>query len=253
MSVRRFLMLSLVAVSCVGCIRIEETIVLQPDGSGSARVEISIPQAGLRWLPGKPTGAWLQGGMPDGVRLKSFVNSQKKTKITDPNGKEHELASEQFDIDLVFESVAALNDIRVWPDTRNMMAAAAGGMPGKAAAMRIAPVKDATPTIGPFQNITLVEDDDVLRFRRVVQSARSPDEMAADRTNVPGSAARPQAIELGNSMLKISIACPGDVLEHNAHKVEGRSLTWEFKLQELQMHQDRDWTVEFKCRREGKE
>jgi hypothetical protein len=172
MSVRRFLLLSLVAVSCVGCIRIEETIVLQPDGSGSARVEIAIPQAGLRWLPGKPTGAWLQGCLPDGVRLKSFENSQKKTKITDANGKEHELASEQFDFDLVFESVAALNDIRVRPDTRNMMAAAAGGTPGKSAAGNMVAVKNATPTIGPFHKITLVEDGDVLRFRRVVQAAR---------------------------------------------------------------------------------
>jgi hypothetical protein len=253
MSVRRFLLLSLVAVSCVGCIRIEETIVLQPDGSGSARVEIAIPQAGLRWLPGKPTGAWLQGGLPDGVRLKSFVNSQKKTKITDANGKEHELASEQFDFDLVFESVAALNDIRVRPDTRNMMAAAAGGTPGKLVSGNMAAVKNATPTVGPFQKITLVEDGDVLRFRRVVQAARTPDEMAADKMNVPGSAARPQAIKLGNSVLKISIVCPGDVLEHNAHQVEGRTLIWEFKLQELQERLDRDWTVEFKCRREEKE
>jgi hypothetical protein len=117
----------------------------------------------------------------------------------------------------------------------------------------MAAVKNATPTVGPFQKITLVEDGDVLRFRRVVQAARTPDEMAADKMNVPGSAARPQAIKLGNSVLKISIVCPGDVLEHNAHQVEGRTLIWEFKLQELQERLDRDWTVEFKCRREEKE
>ena len=69
--------------------------------------------------------------------------------------------------------------------------------------------------------------------------------------NTPGSAARPEALDLSDSALVISIACPGEVVEHNADTVEGRTLTWTFKLTELQEHQDRDWTITFTCRREG--
>ena len=70
--------------------------------------------------------------------------------------------------------------------------------------------------------------------------------------NAPGAVTKPAVVYLGDSTLKISILCPGEIAEHNADRVEGRTLTWEFKLKELQERQDRDWVVEFTCRREGK-
>ncbi len=251
MSIRSVLLPLLVAVACTGCVEIRETIQLRSDGSGTAHMTVTFPQLGLRWLPGKPTADWLRPNLPNGVRLTSFKNAQAKTKFTYRDGKQHELVSEVYELDLSFDLVAALNGIRVRPDIRNAMAAAAGGTPGMKGRVGLAAEQDGGPDIGPFQRLTLTEEGDLLRFRRVVQAARKPDDVEADAMNRPGSAAKPQALDLGASSLVVSIACPGEVVEHNAHRVEGRTLTWTFKLKELQEHQERDWIIKFTCRREG--
>ena len=109
------------------------------------------------------------------------------------------------------------------------------------------------PDIGPFQKLTFTEDGGLLRFRRVVQAARTPEQIEAAAMNTPGSSAKPEAFDLRDSKLVVSIACPGEVVKHNAHQVEGRVLTWTFRLKELQQRQDRDWTIEFTCRKEENE
>ncbi len=157
-----------------------------------------------------------------------------------------------FDFELAFDNVNSLNDVRIRPDTRNAMAASAGATPGKDRSADATSQTAVSPATGPFNNVTLVEDGELLRFTRVVQAARDPDDVASSMMGTPGSATRPEALDLGKSKLVISIACPGEVVEHNADQVSGRKLTWEFELQELQDNQDRDWTVTFVCRREGK-
>ena len=250
MSIRSICLLSIaMMLLCVGCVRIEETITLHTDGSGEVHMEITFPQLGLRWLLGKPNANWLRPNLPDGVRLTSFANAQGQATITDLSGQEHPLDTEKYEFDLGFDEITALNDIRIRPDARNAMAAAAGGTPGKEAAATMSVRQPAGPDIGPFQKLTLIEDGDLLHFRRVVQAARDPDDIEADMMSTPGSATRPQAFDLGDSTMKISIVCPGEVVDHNAHKVEGRTLTWEFNLKDLQEKQDRDWIVKFTCRR----
>jgi hypothetical protein len=250
MSIRSYLLLLLATSLCAGCIRIEESFTLREDGSGTVHVMVSFPQPGMRWLPGKPNIDWLRPNLPDGVRVTSFVNKQEQTTVTDKDGKDHELVMEVYDFELSFDEIEALNDIRVRPDTKNEMAAVAGGTPGKETSATMASLGNASPKIGPFQEITLKEDGDLLHFHRVVQRARSPDEMEAQMMGSPGSSSRPQAFDLGDSMLKITIACPGEVVDHNAKRVKGNTLIWEFKLKEMQENQDRDWIVSFTTRRE---
>ena len=251
MTIRSTLLPLLVTMLCVGCVQIEETVTLQKDGSGSVHMEVTFPQAAMRWLPGKPNVDWLRPNLPDGVRLTSFANTQRQTTITDTNGKKHKLDAEMYEFDFSFDKIEALNDIRFRPDTRNEMAAAAGGTPGKAEAAGMSSRENTGPDTGPFQNLKLTEDGDLLHFRRVVQASRDPDEIAASMMNAPGSATRPEVVDLADSALKISVTCPGTVVEHNAQGAEGRTLTWEFKLKELQERQDRDWIVKFTCRPEG--
>jgi hypothetical protein len=250
MSIRRVLLPLLLTVVCSGCVDIRETITLRTDGSGTAHMTVTFPQLALRWLPGKPIADWIRPNLPDGVRLTSFMNSQSKMKFTGPDGKEQDLAAEVYDVDLSFDRIAALNDVRVRPDVRNAKAALAGGTPGKTGAAMVAH-QNRGPDIGPFQKLTLTEDGDLLRFSRIVQAARNPDEIEADAMNRPGSTAKPEAYDLRDSKLVVSIACPGEVVEHNANIVEGRTLTWTFKLKELQEHQNRDWVIKFTCSREG--
>ena len=237
----------LLPVLCAGCLRIEETMTLESDGSGSVRVQVEFPQPAMRYLPGTPNRDWVQSNLPDGVRLTSFTNEQIQTTITDGNGKEHNLAGERYQCDVAFSKAAALNDIRVWPDARNATAAAAGSTPGKE--MAAATPGSDVPQVGPFQKLTLVEDGELLHFHRVVQAAR--DRSEAEMMSSPASESLPQSIDLRNSVLKITIICPGEATEHNAHHVEGRKLMWEFNLKELQERQDRDWIVKFTCRREA--
>jgi hypothetical protein len=251
MRVRRCLVLMLATMICTGCIQVKETLRLKKDGSGTVHITVSFLQLGLRWLPGKPAVDWLRPNLPDGVRLTSFENVQSKMKFPGEDGKEHDLVSEVYDVNLAFADVASLNDIRVRPDTRNAMAASAGGTPGKDGAGNMSSQENAGPNTGPFQNVMLTKNDGVLHFRRVVQAARDPDDVEADSQSTPGSSARPEAFDLRTSAMEITISCPGDVVEHNAHQVEGRNLTWKFELKKLQQHQDRDWIVEFKCRSEG--
>ncbi len=247
----RILLLSLIAMTlCVGCVRIEESITLRKDGSGRVHMKVTFPQIGMRWLPGNPTADWLRPNLPDGVRLTSFANDQSQGTFTDREGKKHEIVNEQYEVDLSFDNVAALNDIRIRPDSRNAIAAAVGATPGKEGTASMSARKNAGPDIGPFQKLTLTQDGDLLHFRRVVQAARSPEEIEADMIGTPGTATRPEAFDLGDSVLKISINCPGEVTDHNAHRIEGRTLTWEFKLKELQEKQDRDWIAKFTCRQE---
>ena len=249
---RRMLMaLTLLAsVSCVGCFKVEETLTLKKDGSGTVRMQVLFPQVAMRWLPGKPTADWLRPNLPGGVSLTSFKNSQGKVPYTDPQGKEHELGSETYEFDLAFKDVTALNAVRVRPDRRNVMAAKAGAAPGAGGAMTARAASG--PDTGRFQNITLKKDGDLLRFRRLIQAARDPEAVEADRMATPGAGSRPEVFDLGKSVLKISVDCPGPVVKHNADEVDGRRLTWVFKLKELQEHQDRDWIVSFTCRPEGK-
>ncbi len=249
MSMRSVLPLFAVVV-CSGCFEIQETIRLRKDGSGTVRMEVTFLQLGLRWLPGKPIADWVRPNLPEGVRLTSFENTQVKTKFTSRDGKEHELLSEVYTLDLSFDRITALNDIRIRPDFRNARALAGGNTPGMEGPDVMAAVEDAGPDIGPFQRLTLTEDGELLHFRRVVQAARDQVDVDADVMKTPGSAAKPEAVDLGDSSLVVSIVCPGEVVEHNAHRVEGRTLTWNFKLKELQEHQTRDWTVTFTCRRE---
>jgi hypothetical protein len=250
MSTRNYLLLLLAATLCAGCFHIEESITLREDGSGTVHMMVSFPQPGMRWLPGKPSIEWLRPNLPDGVRLTSFANKQKQTTVTDKDGKDHELIMEEYEFGLAFDEIEALNDIRIRPDTKNAMAAAAGGTPGKETAANMAPHENVSPKIGPFQTLTLKEDGDLLHFRRVVQAAKNPDDIDANMMSAPGSASQPQAFDLGDSMLKISITCPGNVVKHNAQRVKGNTLIWEFKLKELQENQDRDWIVSFTTRRE---
>lgn len=251
MSMRSCLLLLLATSLCAGCFRIEESFTLREDGSGTVHMMVSYPEAGVRWLPGKPNIDWLRPNLPDGVRLTSFANKQEQTTITDKDGKEHELVMEVYDFELSFDKIESLNDIRVRPDTKNAMAAAAGGTPGKAPSARLASLENASPKIGPFQKITLEENGDLLHFHRVVQAARNPNDMESDMMmSAPGSSSQPQAYDLGDSLLKISITCPGVVVKHNAQKVNGSTLTWEFKLKEMQENQDRDWIVSFTTRLE---
>ena len=251
MFIRSVLLPLLAAVVCTGCIQIRETIELRKDGSGTVHMTVTFPQLGLRWLPGKPIADWVRPNLPDGVRLTSFTSAQTKTKLRGPNGKEHELVSDVYDLDLSFDKVATLSDIRIRPDVRNAKAASAGGTPGREGPDGMAAVEEGSPDVGPFQRLTLTEAGDLLHFRRVIQAARDRDDIESDVMNRPGSAAKPQAVDLGDGALVVSIACPGEVVEHNAHRVAGRILSWTFKLKELQEHQDRDWIVKFTCRREG--
>ncbi|MDP6721618.1 MAG: hypothetical protein QGF59_23325 [Pirellulaceae bacterium] len=253
MSIHRFLLpLLATVVACTGCFHIRETIALREDGSGTAQIEVTFPQLGLRFLPGSPASDWLRPNLPDGVRLVSFENRKKKAKFTDTDGKVHDLVNEVYDVEISFDQVAALNDIRVHPDNRNATAAAGGGTPGKVrTAVMTANKGGGGPDIGPFQRLTLVDDGGLLRFRRIVQAARDLDEIEASAMNTPGSSAKPQVLDLNDASLVVTIACPGEVVEHNAHTAEDRTLTWNFSLKELQERQDRDWTIEFACRREG--
>ena len=219
---------------------------------GKSAWRLYSPQLAMRYLPGTPSVDWVRPNLPDGVRLTSFTSDQMKTTFTDADGKEHELVGEMYGCDLSFSKVAALNDIRVWPDARNATAAAAGAAPGKEGTASAPVRKSAVPHVGPFQELKLVEDGDLLHFHRVVQAARDPNDKQADMMGTPGSASRPQALDLRDSVLRITIVCPGEATEHNAHRVEGRTLTWEFNISELQERQDRDWIVEFSCRREAK-
>lgn len=251
MHLRRLILPSLIAITCTGCIEISEVIELQADGSGTAHLSVTFPQLGLRWLPGKPTADWLEPNLPRDVKLTSFANSQTQTKLIGDDGKERETPGEAYDIKLAFGNIESLNGIRVQPDVRNKKAATAGSTPGKMRAEVVA-AETSAPTIGPFQHLTLKTSEDTLQFRRVVQAARSREAMEADAMSRPGSAAKPQAIDLGKSFHVISILCPGEVLTHNAHEIDGRKLTWRFKLKDLQQQQDRDWIVEFTCRKEAK-
>ncbi len=248
----RHLILLLVGVVCSGCIQVKETIHLNTDGSGTVHMTVEFLQLGLRWLPGKPASDWLRPNLPDGVRLTAFDNALSKMKYEGDDGKEQELATEVYDVELTFSHVAALNDIRVRPDTRNAMASVAGGTPGKDGAGTMPSRNNADSDSGPFRQIALTTKDGLLHFRRVVQAARDPDDIEADAMSTPGSVARPESFDLRTSALEITISCPGDVVEHNAHQVDGRNLTWKFELKKLQQHQDRDWIVEFTCRSEGK-
>jgi hypothetical protein len=249
MSIHRVWLPLLVAVVCSGCVEIRETIKLNMDGSGTAHMTVIFPQLGMRWLPGKPTADWIRPNLPEGVRLTSFKNAQSKIKFTGPDGKQQDLVGEVFDIDFSFDKITALNNVRVRPDRRNAKAALVGATPGKAGAPALAMMAQERqgPKIGPFQKLTLTRDGKLLRFSRIVQAARDPKEMEA-AMNRPGSATKPAVYDLRDSKLVISIECPGQVVEHNAHQVKGRNLTWTFKLQELQEHQDRDWIVKFTCR-----
>ncbi|HIE98785.1 MAG TPA: hypothetical protein EYQ63_17695 [Fuerstia sp.] len=161
-------------------------------------------------------------------------------KYAGEDGKQHELVTEVYEVDLSFADVAALNDIRVRPDTRNAMASVAGGTPGRELAGSMSSRKNPAADTGPFQQVALTTKDGLLHFRCVVQAARNPDVIQADAMNTPGSAARPEAFDLRTSALEITISCPGDVVEHNAHRMEGRTLTWKFELKKLQQHQDRE-------------
>lgn len=250
MPVRRLLLALLALLLCSGCLEIREEIRLNKDGSGSVHVMVSFPQVMLRWLPGKPLANWVRPNLPRGVRLTAFDNEQSKTTFTSPDGKEQELVSEVYNVELEFDHVAALNDIRVRPDTRNTLAAAVGATPGKTGAAAMKAEQDKGPLTGPFQQLTFTEKGDLLHFRRMVQKARDPDEIAEDALNRPGSTNKPEAYDLGQSSLVISIICPAEVVSHNAHKLDGRRLTWTFNLKELQQQQDRDWIVEFTCRKE---
>ena len=51
------------------------------------------------------------------------------------------------------------------------------------------------PLRGQFQRLTYSEDGDLLRFRRVVQKARDPEEVAEDARNKPGSTSKPEAFD----------------------------------------------------------
>ncbi len=250
MPIRRLSLLLLMTALCVGCIRIEEEITLDQDGAGQVQMVVSFPELGMRWLPGKPDIDWLRPHLPGNVEITSFENSKGTTAITGADGKEQKLVSEVYEMNLAFDDVTALNNIRVRPDARNEMAAAAGGTPGQVSAVNLSDEFDPPPNAGPFQKITLKRGNKTLHFHRLIQAARPTDEVEASMMSTPGSGARPQAYDLGKSTWTISITSPGEVLEHNADKVEGRKLTWEFNLQKLQQQQDRDWTVEFTCRRE---
>jgi hypothetical protein len=250
MSIRRLVLPLLVALLCSGCLELREEIHLNEDGSGTVHLVVSFPQVTLRWLPGKPIASWLRPSLPEGVRLTSFVNDQSTTTFTSPDGKKNELVSEVYDVKIAFDQVTSLNDIRVRPDTRNNLAAAVGATPGKTGSARMMAEKNDGPLTGPFQQLTFTRDGDLLHFRRVIQEARDPDKILADALNRPGSTAKPEAFDLGSSSLVISIHCPGEVVEHNADKVDGRTLSWTFNLKELQEQQERDWTVEFSCRKE---
>lgn len=239
----------LAVVCCAGCFEVEETLTINRDGSGKVEMHVLFPQVAMRWLPGKPSADWLRPGLPEGVSLTSFEHTQDKTTFIDPQGKEHKLDSEVYEFGLAFNDVAALNAVRVRPDQRNAMAALAGSAPGRDRAMMARPTADR-PDAGPFQNITLTRDGDLMRFRRVIQAARDPRDIEADRMSTPGTTDRPQVFDLGKSVLKISVTCPGPVTEHNADEIDGRTLTWVFKLRDLQERQDRDWIVGFTCRAE---
>ncbi len=245
------ILLCLFAVSFAGCFGVEETLTLKPDGSGSVRMKIWFPQVALRFLPGRPSADWLKPNLPDGVTLTKFDRGQGKTTFTDNTGQEHELASETCQFDLAFRNVASLNELRIRPDSRNVMAASAGATPGKASSQMSGP--GAGPKAGPFQQVSLTKKDGRLHFRRIIQAARTPDEIESDRMAAPGSSAQPEVFDLRDSRMKITIHCPGKVVSHNAHKVDGRTLMWDFRLKDLQENQDRDWIVQFVCEGEGKE
>jgi hypothetical protein len=252
MPVRRLFLVILAALLCSGCLEIREEIRLKKDGSGSVQMVVSFPQVTLRWLPGKPLASWVRPSLPEGVRLKSFENTQSTTTFVNPDGKKQELASEVYHVDLEFDQVAALGKIRVRPDNRNSVAAAVGATPGKSGSAAMKAEENPGPSTGPFQELSFTEEGDLLRFRRVVQEKRDPDEVVNDALNRPGSTSKPKGYDLGQSSLVISIHCPGDIVKHNAHKVDGRRLTWTFNLEDLQQQQDRDWTVEFTCQKEEK-
>lgn len=239
-------LLCLLAVSTAGCFGLEETLTLKSDGSGSVKMKVWFPQVALRFLPGRPNADWLKPNLPDGVTLTGFEASQGKSTFIDDMGKEHELASESCEFGLAFKNVASLNQLRVRPDSRNVMAASAGATPGKAGSQMTAPASG--PKTGPFQQMSFAKrKDGRLHFRRLIQAARKPEDIEADRMATPGSSAQPEVFDLRDSKLKITIHCPGKVVSHNAHKADGRTLTWVFKLKELQEKQDRDWTVQFVC------
>ncbi|MEO1981494.1 MAG: hypothetical protein ABGZ24_13330, partial [Fuerstiella sp.] len=169
MPVRRHLVLLLVCVVCSGCIQVKETIQLNTDGSGTVHMTVTFLQLGLRWLPGKPAANWLRPNLPDGVRLTAFENVQSKMKYAGEDGKQQKLVTEVYDVDFSFVHVAALNDIRVHPDTRNAMASVAGGTPGKERAGIMSSRKNSASDIGPFQQVAMTTKDGLLHFRCVVQ------------------------------------------------------------------------------------
>ena len=250
MLLTRFLLVLLSVVVFSGCIEIRENLLVRMDGSGKLQVAITFPQFGLKWLPGKPAAEWLEFGMPDGVRLTSFKNEQSKFTLTGADGKEHELDTEVVNYELDFDAIEALNDVRVTPDDRNVVSAEAGGTPGMQESKSMADTA-GDRQVGPFQGIEFNQEGRLIQFRRVIQVARNSDEIQADSMNVPGSEMKPEVFDLGESSWVITIECPGEVITHNATSADGRRLTWDFSLQTLQEQQDRDWTVEFTCRKEN--
>ena len=221
------------------------------DGAGEVKLTVTIPALGLRWLPGKPTAQWIKPWLPEDVKLTAFkVIDNKKTTFTDPQGKKHEVDALTFSSTFAFKNANDLSKIRIQPDDRNQIAASGGATPGKESGMMMAPRK-TRPDIGPFQNVTFLKENETIHFRRVLQVARKSSEVDASMMKTPGSDATPQSFDLGNSTHSITIKCPGKILEHNAHSANGTTLTWKFKLKELQKKQDRDWVIEFKCRAEN--
>ena len=222
---------------------------MESDGSGKVQLAVTIPKLGLRWLPGKPQNNWIRPSLPPDVTLKSFEASSGRIAVTDPKGEEHDLEAETYTANFTFKTVTSLNDTRVQPEMRSELAPVIGAQKNKnGGAMMMA--KANHPSLSPFQKIELTAEKDPLHFRRIVQSARKKDDVAASTLNTPGANNQPVAIDLGDSTLNVMVVCPGGVIEHNADSVNGQKLVWNFKLKELQENQDRDWVVEFKWKKE---
>ena len=153
-----------------------------------------------------------------------------------------------FDFTLTFKDVNLLNDVRV-PAGRPLGTPPAQAKTSDSMTMEGAGTGDGihgdVPKTGPFSRLKVSVKDGVLHFRRVIQKKqREKDE----EPKVQTMGKRPARLNFGPAALTLTVTVPGKVLKSNAHKTDGRTLTWTFRFQKLLAEQDRDHVVEFRCR-----
>lgn len=229
-----------------GCFDVEQSLVLQKDLSGKAGFSMQVDlepmvammlmmQRSMEGKEGEPTAAELEAAKKD-----FLANMKKSESKPDPQKQKEELAKslpagvKLLDSTFKDEGLKILADVALGFDNVHKLKQVKLSEPKPAGQEQGGPPSPENPFDTPFGDLEITEQGDTILL---TTKPKNPLEEQKQEMGGEGQVAPEMEKQLEKAFKGLRIAwkieAPFQVLEHNAHRQEGKTLVWEYTLDSL--------------------